>query len=632
VTDSTFLNARGAPDSVKTYFPVLNRTYVVRYYYNNNGALDSTKASSPGVTFLTRKYTYNAARGTLDGITLSAEATTMTQAADLALSSITFPGNRIVNVNRTSSNAVSATDATASYATTTDRQAGYDKNNRVKTQLQLDASTGHRYGYDRLGRLVADSTVTVTGAQCPPLPDDGYICSSWTYQGHLTYTYDAASNRTDAGASYLAGSNHIRNFAGCSYSTDNDGNVTSETCPTLSKTFAWDARNRLTQAVVGTTTYDVRYDAEGRVARLDVNGTATKYFLWDGDDLLAELNSSGAIVLEYSYFPGMDNLHAVKKGSSSTIYYAHRDLQGNVITLTDGSTVSRTYAYSAWGADIGGTDGAGFNGTDRARWKGALLFGEFGLYHMRARWYHPVQGRFFSEDPIGLAGGINPYLFGADDPINGIDPSGLRLMYVPFVDAYMDCHEFGTRFYCYPLELGAVSVSGRWLSGSRHSAWGLQRGGWAGAIYHVYANAGGLRTFGGSGDYRSDLATSRELPQCTGEPGSTFFAGISVDAVAYVGFSFAFGFFMNGHGIGFYDRFGLHAGLDLSGGVEFGYSGGFAGVAGDVQVGGAPVSGGASFGNPGLSGGSMTVGIGLPFALRAGLSGTDTVYLLESCR
>jgi RHS repeat-associated protein len=448
------------------------------------------------VTFLTRKYTYNAARGTLDGITLSAEATTMTQAADLALSSITFPGNRIVNVNRTSSNAVSATDATASYATTTDRQAGYDKNNRVKTQLQLDASTGHRYGYDRLGRLVADSTVTVTGAQCPPLPDDGYICSSWTYQGHLTYTYDAASNRTDAGASYLAGSNHIRN----------------------------------------------------------------------------------------------------------------------------------------WGADIGGTDGAGFNGTDRARWKGALLFGEFGLYHMRARWYHPVQGRFFSEDPIGLAGGINPYLFGADDPINGIDPSGLRLMYVPFVDAYMDCHEFGTRFYCYPLELGAVSVSGRWLSGSRHSAWGLQRGGWGGAIYHVYANAGGLRTFGGSGDYRSDLATSRELPQCTGEPGSTFFAGISVDAVAYVGFSFAFGFFMNGHGIGFYDRFGLHAGLDLSGGVEFGYSGGFAGVAGDVQVGGAPVSGGASFGNPGLSGGSMTVGIGLPFALRAGLSGTDTVYLLESCR
>jgi RHS repeat-associated protein len=429
--DSIFLNARGAPDSVKTYFPVLNKTYVIRYYYNADGLTDSVKPSGPSVTFLTRKYIYNTARGTLDRITLSTDITNIAQAADLATNQITFPGNRIVNLNRTSANAVAETDATAAYATTTDRQAGYDKNNRVKTQLQLDASTGHRYGYDGLGRLVADSTVSVTGAQCPPLTDDGFLCSSWTYQGHLTFTYDAASNRTDAGASYLAGSNQIRNFAGCSYSTDNDGNVTSESCPDVTKTYSWDARNRLTQAVVGTTTYDVRYDTQGRVVRLDVNGTASEYFLWDGDDLLAELNSSGAIVLEYSYYPGMDDLHAVKKGSASTIYYAHPDLLGSVIALTDGSTVSRTYVYSTWGADIGGSDAAGFNGTDRARWKGALLFPEVGLYYMRARWYHVVQGRFMSEDPIKLAGGINPYIFAGDDPINGRDPTGLWCKVVP---------------------------------------------------------------------------------------------------------------------------------------------------------------------------------------------------------
>jgi hypothetical protein len=44
---------------------------------------------------------------------------------------------------------------------------------------------------------------------------------------------------------------------------------------------------------------------------------------------------------------------------------------------------------------------------------------------MRARYYDPVVRRFISEDPIGLAGGINWYAFAAGDPINRSDPSGL---------------------------------------------------------------------------------------------------------------------------------------------------------------------------------------------------------------
>lgn len=34
-------------------------------------------------------------------------------------------------------------------------------------------------------------------------------------------------------------------------------------------------------------------------------------------------------------------------------------------------------------------------------------------------------GRFISEDPVSLGGGINQYAFAGDDPINGSDPSGL---------------------------------------------------------------------------------------------------------------------------------------------------------------------------------------------------------------
>jgi uncharacterized protein RhaS with RHS repeats len=48
-----------------------------------------------------------------------------------------------------------------------------------------------------------------------------------------------------------------------------------------------------------------------------------------------------------------------------------------------------------------------------------------GLYYVRARWYDADMGRFISEDPIGLAGGINNYALAANDPVNQGDPTGL---------------------------------------------------------------------------------------------------------------------------------------------------------------------------------------------------------------
>ncbi|MDB4913994.1 MAG: hypothetical protein JWM95_1638, partial [Gemmatimonadetes bacterium] len=59
------------------------------------------------------------------------------------------------------------------------------------------------------------------------------------------------------------------------------------------------------------------------------------------------------------------------------------------------------------------------------RWKGLLYDAESGLYYVRARYYAPEMRRFLSEDPIGLAGGINQYRFAENDPVNGSDPTGL---------------------------------------------------------------------------------------------------------------------------------------------------------------------------------------------------------------
>jgi hypothetical protein len=43
---------------------------------------------------------------------------------------------------------------------------------------------------------------------------------------------------------------------------------------------------------------------------------------------------------------------------------------------------------------------------------------------MRARYYDPQLGRFVSEDPLGLAAGINPYAYTGNDPVNFRDPTG----------------------------------------------------------------------------------------------------------------------------------------------------------------------------------------------------------------
>ena len=60
----------------------------------------------------------------------------------------------------------------------------------------------------------------------------------------------------------------------------------------------------------------------------------------------------------------------------------------------------------------------------RYRFAGRELDGESGLYYMRARYYDPKTGRFLTEDPIGIAGGLNLYAYVGNDPINRRDPSG----------------------------------------------------------------------------------------------------------------------------------------------------------------------------------------------------------------
>src|SRR5437588_4758689 len=81
------------------------------------------------------------------------------------------------------------------------------------------------------------------------------------------------------------------------------------------------------------------------------------------------------------------------------------------------------FGYSPFGQlETGSFDNAGI----------ALRFGsrefdeETQLYYFRNRYYDPQLARFISEDPLGVAAGINMYQYVGNDPINGWDPTGLR--------------------------------------------------------------------------------------------------------------------------------------------------------------------------------------------------------------
>jgi RHS repeat-associated protein len=443
VTDSnayamnwTYLNVRGQPDSVRSRYGTWD--FWRRYTYTQTGQLDSMWATGPAAAFHARKYTYDPLRYMLSTIALNGRQTQIERDLDGLPKSIRFPGSDVDTVGHMALHAENVRTTAAAYRSEVERKMGYDVAGRLWRHLREPVNRGEIFGYDGLNRLVQDTLATrVNPDPCVPEPNNGISCldfwDDWDVDSVKGYAYDPAGNRTDNGGSYVTG-NRILSWTplGCSFQHDADGNRIRENCTQrwTNVGYEWDGEGRLMRVLFDhhqaqwLDTIKFRYDAVGRLVRKEWDATIQRYFLWDGDVLVAELNGAdGSKVSEYSYYPGLDHLHALLVGD--TAYYAHTDGAGNVIALTDTlKVVKRSYQYDPWGPLTGGS--GSLSNVDRARFKGALWLGpEANLYYMRARWYEPMTGRFLSEDPIGLAGGINPYLFAGQDPIGGADPTGL---------------------------------------------------------------------------------------------------------------------------------------------------------------------------------------------------------------
>jgi len=194
----------------------------------------------------------------------------------------------------------------------------------------------------------------------------------------------------------------------------------------------WDSQYRLTAVSTnGSECERNGYDALGRRA-WNWNGTTTNYMVYDGAHVLAEVDSTGGLRRAYTYGPGIDNWLAMTcyTGATAKTYFYLTDHQGTVHAVADESgSIVESYRFDSWGRVLGVYSGSGTPLTEsaignRILWQGREYSWSIGIYNLRARWYDPVTGRWLSNDPSGLEGGLNQYCFAYNCPVLLNDPDG----------------------------------------------------------------------------------------------------------------------------------------------------------------------------------------------------------------
>jgi RHS repeat-associated protein len=102
------------------------------------------------------------------------------------------------------------------------------------------------------------------------------------------------------------------------------------------------------------------------------------------------------------------------------VLYFVQDHLGSTNALTDATgNVISSVTYDSFGNSTG-------NLATRYQYTGREKDADTGLYFYRNRWYDSNLGRFLSEDPIGLSGGINQFGYVDGNPTNFSDPMGLE--------------------------------------------------------------------------------------------------------------------------------------------------------------------------------------------------------------
>lgn len=335
------------------------------------------------------------------------------------------------------------------------------------------------YSYDSIGRVAGVSSGTQTVVSGRTYRPDGNLVAQTFGNGIVeNRTYDSAGRL----ATWQIGSIETR-----TYGRDLNGNITSISVGGVSKTYGYDAIDRLvsepgqsfgwdgngnrTSDAAGTYTYQAATNrmsaGPGGSVGLDAAGNTTsigsRSFVYSERGRLMQVFSAGVLAGTYVY--RADGRRA-SKATPNGVTLFHWDVAGNLIeeTAADGSIIasygwagtapiakwstavqsSIVYLHSdhlntprigtsAAGSQVWRWDGSAFGvGTPigsqviNLRFPGQYYDQEAGL---QQNWYRTLDsssGRYIESDPIGAAGGSNTFGYVNGNPLNSFDPTGLR--------------------------------------------------------------------------------------------------------------------------------------------------------------------------------------------------------------
>ena len=311
-------------------------------------------------------------------------------------------------------------------------------NTGVNTSLLVEHAYNpihRRYQYDPAGELVR-TLDKLRGEIKYEYEANGQLRSRDTGSliGSEEFRYDPAANRLDFNARQFdkVKDNRIKQWRDQEYRYDPWGNlIEKRSGHSKLQSFSYDCENRLVRAetlVNGKleSQGEYRYDSLGRriAKQAEINGEVEqKRFLWQGLRMLREETPGQSIL--YLYEPGsyapLARVDQVE-GEGQKIYYFHTDQIGTPLELTDseGEIVWQA-TYRSWGS----VEQLLVSEVEQnIRFQGQYFDYESGLHYNTFRCYDPEVGRFATQDPIGLTGGIHLYQY-ALNPSAYVDPLGL---------------------------------------------------------------------------------------------------------------------------------------------------------------------------------------------------------------
>ena len=192
-------------------------------------------------------------------------------------------------------------------------------------------------------------------------------------------------------------------------------------------TYTWEQGRKLTKMQGSAGTWNYTYNSDGmRISRTSL--TDSYSYWYDGDGKLLRMKYND-IVMSFSYSASGQPMSITYDG---TVYYYLLNAQGDVVGLIDSTgAVVVQYTYDAWGRLLSttGTAASALGINNPLRYRGYIYDTETSFYYLQSRYYNPEMGRFINADDVlsGIGGkvlGYNQFAYGFNNPVNTSDSSG----------------------------------------------------------------------------------------------------------------------------------------------------------------------------------------------------------------